>query len=155
MKKQSKTLYFILLVVILLVGIGQYQLSKQGSITFPFINKERTFNLDGSSNSSTPSVVSNQVTISIDFGKGKKLEEKVEAKTVYEALKKITEQKNLQLDVQQYKYGLLVEKIGTSVNSADSAWMYWVNGKAGQIASDLFQVKPQDKIEWKYEKISQ
>jgi len=155
MKKQSKAFFFILLAVILLVGVGQYQLSRQGSITFPFINKERTFKLDGNSKQSTPSVVSNQVTVSIDFGKGKKAEEKVEAKTVYEALKKLTELKGLQLEAKQYKYGLLVERIGNSSNSADSAWIYWVNGKAGQIASDRYQVAPQDKIEWKYEKISQ
>lgn len=150
MKKQSSILLTILLVVILLVGIGQYQLSRQGSITFPFSIKERILKLDQSP--PTPSVVASFVTISIDFGKGKKLEEKVEAKTVYEALKQVAEKKGLQLDAKQYKYGLLVEKIGASANSADSGWMYWVNGKAGQIASDRFQVKPQDTIEWKYER---
>mgnify|MGYP001600420657 CR=1 FL=1 len=152
MKKQSKILLLILLAVILLVGISQYQLSRQGSLTFPDSIKERLLKLDQST--PTSSVVETFVTINIDFGKGKKLEEKVEAKTVYEALKQVADLKGLQLEAKKYKYGLLVERIGNSVNSADWAWMYWVNGKAGQIASDLYQVAPQDKIEWKYEKIS-
>lgn len=103
--------------------------------------------------SATPTV--EEVSVVIDFGNGKKLEGQVAGKTAYEVLENLVKEKNLEVRAKQYKYGLLVEKIAEYEGSSTYAWMYSVNGKAGRIAADRYQVKPNDKIDWKFEKFSQ
>lgn len=91
-----------------------------------------------------------QVTVVLDFGQGAKREAKVSAGTAFEALKLTTDQNNLELKTKQYDFGIFVEAIGGVENSRERAWIYFVNGKAGEVASDKYLLKTSDSVEWKY-----
>ena len=85
----------------------------------------------------------------VEFG-----EETVEAKVVaadaLEALMLVAEEKGWLVETKEYDFGTLVEGINDQKNSADSAWMYFVNGELGQVAADQNQLKPGDVVEWKW-----
>jgi NADPH-dependent ferric siderophore reductase len=77
-----------------------------------------------------------------------------ENQTVYSLLDQHAKQKSLTLKTKQYAFGILVEAIGNQANSPDKAWIYFVNGVAGDVAADKKILKPKDKVEWKYIKPS-
>ena len=91
-----------------------------------------------------------QVTLVLDFGQGAKRESKIAAGTAFEALKLTTDQNNLELKTKQYDFGIFVEAIGGVENSRERAWIYFVNGKAGEVSSDKYLLKTGDLVEWKY-----
>jgi len=45
-----------------------------------------------------------------------------------------------------------VESVDGLVNSASQAWIYFVNGEAGQVAADQHQLTAGDRVEWRYTK---
>lgn len=73
-----------------------------------------------------------------------------EEETVYDALKEISERENISLETKEYDFGILVSSIGGKENSSQMAWIYFVNGEAGQIAADQMQIENKDLVEWKY-----
>ncbi|MBI4999280.1 DUF4430 domain-containing protein [Candidatus Gottesmanbacteria bacterium] len=91
-----------------------------------------------------------QVTLVLDFGQGAKKEEKVGAVTAFEALRAAAREQNLELKTKQYDFGIFVESIGGVENSKERAWIYFVNDKAGEVASDKYTLKAGDVVEWKY-----
>lgn len=154
MKKNTALLIAVLLLVIGLVFAGQIYLRNQATIKPPVSKTQELFVLEKIS----PSVVSVSVTlesiVDVDFGNGITWSEKVAAKNVYEALVMVGEKKGVEISAKQYKYGMMVEKIGEVGNSKDSYWMYSVNSKPGQIAVDRYIISPGDKVEWVYKKIN-
>lgn len=93
------------------------------------------------------------ITLVLDFGDGKIATYsglKVTEKTVFAALKKVTDDKNLELKIKEYSFGKLVEQIDEFKNKKEKAWIYFVNGKSGEVAADKMKVKDGDIIEWKY-----
>lgn len=79
--------------------------------------------------------------------------EAAEATTVYAALEKLAGEKGWEIVTKDYDFGKLVEAIGGTANSRDKAWIFYVNGEAGDKASDQFKVKAGDRVEWKYEAV--
>lgn len=121
------------------------------------------FGLIGSSNtklqevSAPTSIEVSQATITLDFGDGKVINDKLEtdeSTTAYSALIKLAENNNLELKTKQYDFGVFVESINGLKSGADMAWIYFVNGESGQVAADQMEVNPGDKVEWKYIKPS-
>jgi len=96
--------------------------------------------------------VKQQVRVILDFGQGAKRESKVSALTAFAALQLLTKEQNLELKTKQYDFGVFVEGIAGVENSKEHAWIYFVNGKAGEVASDKYLLKPGDVVEWKYTK---
>ena len=93
------------------------------------------------------------VTLVLDFGEGKVSTYpgvKVSEKTVFSALKKVAGNKNLELKIKDYSFGKLIEQIGDKKNTKEKAWIYFVNGKSGEVAVDKMKVKDGDVVEWKY-----
>lgn len=150
MKKQKNIVLVIFAGILLVVAASNLFLKEQPNLSIKNILDRSEFIPKSVSSTITPAIL--EQTLSIDFGDGSKISEKVTAQTAYDALQKTASKKNLILEFKEYKYGLMVEKIGQKQNSNDSAWMYSVNGKPGQIAADRYVVYPGDKIEWKYEK---
>ena len=74
-----------------------------------------------------------------------------DAGTVFMALQKALEEKQLPLITKQYDFGVFVERIGTYSASPQKAWIYYLNGQSGDIAADKKIVKAGDQVEWKYE----
>lgn len=151
MKRQKEILLSLFIIVILAVATGQFILQKQPNLDLKSILDRRAFVSESVSPTKTPVTV--EQTVSVDFGGGKKISGNVMAQTAYDALKKISDEKKLAVVFKQYKYGLMVEKIGEAANSGGFSWIYYVNGKAGQIAADRFVVYAGDKVEWRYEKM--
>lgn len=148
MKKQSAVLIIILVAVFALVGLGQLVVWQKANISLP-IFKTREL--------PTPEIApgtvfesQGSITTNIDFGDNNILSGNVEAKNAYEALDKLAEKEGIEIKTKQYKYGLLVEKIGEKENSKEAFWSYSVNGKAGSIAADRYVIHPGDKVEWRY-----
>lgn len=91
-----------------------------------------------------------QATLILDFGQGAKRESKTQAATPFEALEVAASEQNLELKTKQYDLGIFVEGIGGVENTKEKAWIYFVNEKAGEVASDKYELKEGDVVEWKY-----
>lgn len=74
-----------------------------------------------------------------------------DAGTVFIALQKAAEEKQLALITKQYDFGVFVERIGTFSATPQKVWIYYLNGQSGDIAADKKAVKAGDQVEWKYE----
>jgi len=98
-----------------------------------------------------------KVALKVDFGDGNinnydgiKLGEE---KTVFDLLKKVTGENNLELSFKEYPgSGVFIESIDRAANDAKNNkwWQYWVNGEYAKIGASDFQLKNGDFIEWKY-----
>ncbi len=99
------------------------------------------------------------VNLELDFGNGNikafddiKLEE---GKTVFDLLKKVTQENNLEFSFKEYPgLGVFVESIDGISNDAkiNKWWQYWVNGEYAQAGASIYKFKNSDLIEWKYVK---
>jgi len=76
-----------------------------------------------------------------------------EATTVYAVLEKAAKANNWELLIKDYDFGKLVVSISGTANSEYMAWIYYVNGGAGDKAADKFKLVSGDKVEWKYEAV--
>ena len=72
--------------------------------------------------------------------------------TVFEALREVSEEKDIVLETQQYDFGVFVKAIGGYQSSAEMAWIYFINGNSGQVAADNQVITNGDLVEWKYVK---
>lgn len=95
-----------------------------------------------------------RVTVSIDFGTTAKTYRDIDASTAFDALKESVKRDNITLSGKQYDFGYLVERIGDKTNTKEKSWLYFVNGTAGDVASDKKILNPGDRVEWKYVKPS-
>jgi hypothetical protein len=79
--------------------------------------------------------------------------ESEEEKTVLDLLGKKTAELGLSLKTKNYDIGVFVEAIGNNENGQNGKyWLYYVNGEMPQISVDKKEIKPGDKIEFKFEK---
>lgn len=74
--------------------------------------------------------------------------------TVFDLLKKTTEQNNLEFSYKDYggEMGIFVESINSIKNSISDNrfWQYWVNNVYAQVGAGSYELKDGDVIEWKY-----
>ena len=71
-----------------------------------------------------------------------------EGKTALDLLKTKAE-----VQTQDSSIGSFVTEINGTTNTDDHFWMFYVNGELAPVASDQYQTKNGDKIEWRYEAI--
>jgi hypothetical protein len=97
------------------------------------------------------------VNLKFDFGEGniKKFEniKLGEEKTVFDLLKKVTQENNLEFSFKEYPdLGVFIESIGNIRNDSERNlwWQYWVNGECAQAGASLYKLKNGDVVEWKY-----
>lgn len=94
-----------------------------------------------------------KVSVTIDFGDSTiRNFTDITASTPFEALQNATTANSLPVEIKKYDFGTLVESINGFKNSADKAWVYYVNGQSGTVASDKYELKNGDIVEWKYVK---
>lgn len=99
---------------------------------------------------STPTPES-KTTINLDFGDGKTIKaDVITGETAFDALKKAADSNQLELKTKQYDFGVFVQAIGDKENTKELAWIYFVNGKSGEVAADKYILKAGDVLEWKY-----
>lgn len=70
--------------------------------------------------------------------------------TVYDALTRLTEENNIEIETQQYDFGVFVESIDGYENTGERAWIYFVNSESGSVAADKHELSPGDLVEWRY-----
>lgn len=68
------------------------------------------------------------------------------------ALTQVASASGRQVSVKTYSFGSLVESIDTYANTADRAWIYFVNNQAASVGADAYIIQPADLIEWRYTK---
>jgi len=76
-----------------------------------------------------------------------------EEKTVFNLLKKVAEENNLEFSFKEYPdLGVLVESIGSVKNDfgINKWWQYWVNEQYATVGADKHELKNNDLVEWKY-----
>lgn len=91
-----------------------------------------------------------EVTLTLNFKPDDIATVSTAAKTPYEALVLVTEAKGIRVNTNTYDFGLFVEGIRDIHNNKQKAWIYYVNGASGNVASDKYELKTGDQVEWKY-----
>jgi hypothetical protein len=91
-------------------------------------------------------------TLVLDDGKTIATYSGIFAKNAFEILTTIGNQNNIPIVTKQYDFGVFVQKIANMENTKDMAWIYFVNGKSGEVAADQYELKNGDVVEWKYTK---
>lgn len=94
----------------------------------------------------------NGVRVTVSFTPDKTIFGDVNAKNAEEALMKLAEKNNVKIEIKKYSFGNMITKIGDFENSKTNSWMYYVNGKGGDMAAGEYELKNGDRVEWKYEK---
>lgn len=133
----KKLKYLLLALVLVLIGVGFFYTKNSSSLP------------------SQKNISQDQVTLTIDYGNGKKETASFTpqvGQTAFGILKSFTQEKGIPLDTQQYDFGVFVKTIGMYPSTKDFAWIYFVNGASGTIAADKQEVKSGDTVEWRYTK---
>ncbi len=152
MKKQTKLFLLATAAILLTLGAFQYlggSKSNPGLANFP----QRNILQQEDETVSVAPQKKNE-TVTIDFGNGRKIAGETATQSAYQALLQVAKANNLTVESKQYKYGIMVTKVGDFLGSADAGWMYSVNGKPGQIAADRYVIYPGDKVDWEYKKFN-
>lgn len=97
------------------------------------------------------------VSLMLDFGDGtvKSWTEVpfVEGQTLFDLTAKIARENNLALEFDPPgEYGIFLKSIGDKKGGEEGGkwWMWWVGGKAGEVAADQYRIQPGDVLEWKF-----
>lgn len=57
------------------------------------------------------------------------------------------------IETKEYSFGKSVESIeGIKNGTAGKYWLYYINDQQAPVGADTYELKPNDKIEWKFEK---
>lgn len=100
--------------------------------------------------------VKEEVISIIDYGEGLPqtlTSEFEEGMTAFDLLKNKTEELNISLKTKTYDMGIFIEAIGEKENGQDEKyWMYYVNEEMPMVAVNKYEIKPGDKVEFKFEK---
>jgi hypothetical protein len=105
--------------------------------------------------SPTPQI-SKEITLKINYGDGETSYDlpATENTTAFSVLEEAANKDNLKLETKKYDFGIFVQAIGNKESTKELAWIYFVNGKSGEIAADKMNLKAGDLVEWKYIKPS-
>lgn len=96
-----------------------------------------------------------KVSLVLDFGEGKISTYSAKIKdstTVWEVLSRVAKENDFNLVSEDSDFGVFIKEIGGKANTKDQFWLYFVNGKMGEVAADKYELKTGDLVEWKYEK---
>ena len=70
--------------------------------------------------------------------------------TVLGLLLKVAADEGIDHELEHYDFGDLVIRINGKENVSDRSWIYFVNGRAGDVGAGDMKIEPGDLIEWKY-----
>ncbi|MCX6764133.1 MAG: DUF4430 domain-containing protein [Candidatus Nealsonbacteria bacterium] len=98
-------------------------------------------------------IIEEKLLLAINYGGENTEADFKEGMTVFDLLKNGSEKLNLALKIKNYDMGIFIEAIGGKENGEDGRyWMYYVNGEMPMVSADKYQLKPADKVEFKFEK---
>jgi hypothetical protein len=134
-------------VVAVLIAVGAY-----------FYQQAQTEKrLEAELNQNTSVEATSTILLLIDFGSDRLEHFQTQVAgpiTAWELLQKGALSLELNLDSQDYgEMGILVKQIGDKKNGDNGqSWIYYVNGEQAQVSASKYQMKPGDKVEWRFEK---
>ncbi|HDY72643.1 MAG TPA: DUF4430 domain-containing protein [bacterium] len=100
--------------------------------------------------------IKKEIVLVIDDGEGDSRTFKVgfnKGMTAFDALKNKAKELGLTLKTKTFDIGIMIEAIGNKENGKEGKyWLYYVNGETPMVAADKKELKPGDKIEFKFEK---
>jgi hypothetical protein len=96
-----------------------------------------------------------KVSLIINYGDGTSdiFERKFrEGMTAFDLLTEETQGSALTLKTKTYDMGVFIEAIGNKENGQEGKyWLYYLNGEMPMVSADKKEIKPGDKIEFKFE----
>lgn len=149
MKKRAYSLLVTIIVLFLLAGTALF-LRYNANVRIASVNKQ-VKGID--TTAPTNSLVNSNNTVKIIFSDQFSVSSFTSAKTAFEALVNVAQKNNITVKTKDYDFGKMVESIKDTVNTKENFWMYQVNGKPGDKASDRFEINPGDEVVWEYTKI--
>jgi len=96
--------------------------------------------------------VQSSVSLAIDNGVTIATYGGILATNAYDALVEASRREKFEVRTKMYDFGVFVEQIGDYPSAGAMAWIFFVNGVSGSVASDKQQVKNGDSILWRYMK---
>ncbi len=91
-----------------------------------------------------------RVTVAIAAGESIATYDGILAATAYDALLAAASSAAIPIEKKQYDFGVFIEQIGDKPNTKDRAWIYYVNGIPGDVASDKKNISNGDIVQWQY-----
>ena len=138
----------------IIIGIGIIVIVIGGSIIFS--NKVEQPISRGETGTFQENIKKEIVLLVIDDSEGtpKTFEAEFnEGMTAFDLLKIKAVESNLTLKTKNFDMGVMIESIGNKENGQDGKyWMYYVNEEMPMVAVDKKEIKPGDKVEFKFEK---
>lgn len=99
--------------------------------------------------------VKEKVSLIIDYGEGEVdsfQSDFKEEMTAFDLLKEKTDESGLALKTKTYDIGIFIEAIGDKENGQDGKyWLYYINEEMPMVSADNQELKPGDKVEFKFE----
>lgn len=75
--------------------------------------------------------------------------------TIFDLLQKTANESNIELETKNYDAGVFIESISGKKNGENGKyWLYYVNGQMPMLSADKNEVRPGDKVEFKFEESS-
>jgi hypothetical protein len=139
---KSKLLIIVLLILIIVFGFARINYQDHNRIR-PGI----TGAVAPTAKTEKPAVI-----LVIDDGQSVATFSGVAASTAFDALLWATYNKQMEIETKKYDFGTMVTKFDGKVSGSDMAWIYFINGKSGEVAADKAKVKNGDTVEWRYMK---
>jgi hypothetical protein len=74
----------------------------------------------------------------------------ISSSTAFSVLEEAANKDNFRLKTKKYDFGIFVQAIADKESDPQLAWIYFINGKSGEVAADKMNLKAGDLVEWKY-----
>lgn len=144
--------------IIILVVAGILAETINLAVTKNTVNEEITTyrEIQRTSQTAFKNIVADKALYIIDWGQGDRKSLRMTVSpdsTVFSLLEEFSRKGNFGLATKDYpEMGVFVESISQKKGGDGNRWwQYWVNDKLGEVAADKKQIKPGDKVEWRYE----
>ncbi len=144
--------------IIILVAAGILAVTLNLTVTKNTVNEEIAIygEIQKTSQAAFRNIAANKALYIIDWGQGDRKSLRITVSpdsTVFSLLEEFSRKGNFGLATKDYPgMGVFVENIGEKKGGDGNRWwQYWVNDKLGEVAADKKQIKPGDKVEWRYE----
>lgn len=150
MTRRLRTVTFGLLAIIVLFLIYSFVASNRSQVE----NLQDMTELEQDGDQlDTADQQNNTVEILVNFGDGRIVSEEFPydlEQTPFSVLQMVVNKNELEMETENYDFGVFVKSISGFESTPEMAWIYFVNGESGSVAADQYKLKPGDLVEWKY-----
>jgi hypothetical protein len=139
-----KNKIIIFLIILIVIGLGFWGLKTKSPAT---LKNTKTLVV-----SPTPVKVKPVVTLVFNDNQVISTYSAVNADNAFEALLHVVAEKQFEIEIKKYDFGVFIAKLDGKASDANMSWIFFINGKSGSVAADKAILKTGDVVEWKYVK---